>query len=133
MTDLQAATAALTENIQRDDVTPTGVAREIDRMMKEFQMKQGDIAPKLGVTQAKVSQYLSLLCLAEPLLGMLERGELNNLPHVRLSGLTKSGDHGLGKRRTKSYNLTMLFVVDPQCCKKAWGSTTTIAARQKGL
>ncbi|KZE78232.1 hypothetical protein AV654_19865, partial [Paenibacillus elgii] len=77
MTNLQAATAALTENMQRDDVTPIGVAREIDRMMKEFQMKQGDIAQKLGVTQAKVSQYLSLLRLAEPLLEMLERGELS--------------------------------------------------------
>ncbi|MFB6364818.1 ParB/RepB/Spo0J family partition protein [Paenibacillus elgii] len=91
MTDLQAATAALTENIQRDDVTPIGVAREIDRMMKEFQMKQGDIAPKLGVTQAKVSQYLSLLCLAEPLLGMLERGELNQSIARMIVGVDEVG------------------------------------------
>jgi len=78
MTDAEVATAALVENLQRQDVSQLSTAKAIDRMITEFGMKQGQMAKDLGVTQAKVSQMLVLLKLADPLLEALEKGDLSS-------------------------------------------------------
>lgn len=77
MTDAQMATAALIENLQRQDVSALETARAVDRLISELGMKQGDVAKQMGVTQAKVSQMLALLRLCDPLLEAVEKGELS--------------------------------------------------------
>lgn len=77
MTDEQVATAALVENLQRSDVNALQTARAIERLVTDFNMTQADIGKKLGITQAKVSQALSLLKLIEGFQEAVEKGEIS--------------------------------------------------------
>jgi ParB/RepB/Spo0J family partition protein len=62
----QASTFALIENIQRADLNPIDKARAYQALMKEHDENQKQIAARLGVSAAHVSEHLRLLRLPEP-------------------------------------------------------------------
>jgi ParB/RepB/Spo0J family partition protein len=77
LSEEQAAAAALIENIDREDVNVLEQAEGIKRMIESHNLSQSDVAKRLGKTQAKISQWLSLLDLSPLLQGVLLEGKLN--------------------------------------------------------
>jgi ParB family chromosome partitioning protein len=66
----------ITENIQREDLTPIEKARGIDALMKETGWNASQTASKLGLTNGTVSKLLSCLSLSEALQQKIDSGEL---------------------------------------------------------
>jgi len=90
-TDTEVAAAALVENFQREDVSALETAQAIDRLVQNLGMTQGEVANRMGVTQAKVSQWLSLLKLIRPFRQMLENGEISSSIARTIATLSEEG------------------------------------------
>lgn len=56
---------ALIENIQREDLNPIEISFHLDRMAKEFNLNQGELAKKVGLPRSNVANYLRLVNLPE--------------------------------------------------------------------
>jgi len=75
--DAKAAEVALVENIQREDLNPIEQARAYQTLRRQFNLNQEEIAQKTGKDRATVANAMRLLSLEEPVIEMLERGELS--------------------------------------------------------
>ncbi len=73
---------ALVENIQREDLNPMEAAAGYQRLVDEFQLKQEDIAVRVGKDRATVANYLRLLKLPEEVRGNVASGALS-MGHAR--------------------------------------------------
>lgn len=71
--DGEALEVAITENLQREDVTPIAEARAYQQLIDEFDITQGEAADRLGVSQSKISNQLRLLSLPEVVQGDILR------------------------------------------------------------
>jgi ParB family chromosome partitioning protein len=67
LNDAQALEATIIENLQRADLTPMEQARALDRLSREFQMTQEQMAIRTGKDRATISNFLRLLRLPEDL------------------------------------------------------------------
>lgn len=67
MTDSEALEVSITENLQREDVSPIAEARSYQMLIEEHGLTQTDAAERLGVSQADISNKLGLLDLPEEL------------------------------------------------------------------
>ncbi|MDR5693768.1 MAG: ParB/RepB/Spo0J family partition protein [Armatimonadota bacterium] len=74
--DREAMEVALVENLQRLDLSPLERARAYDRLIKEFQMTQEEIARRIGLSRSAVANTLRLLQLPKEIQSSLEAGEL---------------------------------------------------------
>lgn len=66
------------ENIQRDELTPREIAEYINRKVKAG-LKKGDIAKKLGKSNAYISQHVTLLDLPEAIADIFNDGRCNDV------------------------------------------------------
>jgi ParB family chromosome partitioning protein len=83
---------ALVENIQRENLNPIEEARAYQRLVDEFQLRQEDIATRVGKDRATVANVLRLLKLPEEVRGNIAAGELS-MGHARaLLGLDGEAD-----------------------------------------
>lgn len=67
---------ALIENIQREDLDPLETAMAFDRLKREFNLTQEEIAKKVGKDRASVANYLRLLNLPDEIKKALHDGSL---------------------------------------------------------
>ena len=67
LSDADALELAITENLQREDVTPIGEARSYQMLIDEHGLTQAEAADRLGVSQADISNKLGLLDLPDEL------------------------------------------------------------------
>ena len=74
--DREAMELALVENLQRVDLSPLERARAYDRLVKEFQMTQEEIARRIGLSRSAVANTLRLLQLPKEVQSSLEAGEI---------------------------------------------------------
>ncbi len=74
--DREALELAIVENVQREDLNPVEEARAYQRLAREFEMTQDDIALRVGKTRAAISNSLRLLQLDPSILRKVEAGEL---------------------------------------------------------
>ncbi len=74
--DQDAMALALIENIQREDLNVTEVAKLLRRLIDEFELTHAEIARSVGLSRASVSNLLRLLSLAEPVFNMLATGQI---------------------------------------------------------
>ncbi len=74
--DQDAMALALIENIQREDLNVTEVARLLQRLIDGFAMTHADVARSVGLSRASVTNLLRLLSLTKPVFRLLEAGEL---------------------------------------------------------
>lgn len=72
----QALAEMITENLQRENLTPLAEAKAMRRMMDTFGWTQGQVAAHLGVHRTQVVKRLGLLKLAEPVQRYLEEGKI---------------------------------------------------------
>ena len=79
----------ITENLQREDLTPIEKAKAIDALMTETAWTASQCALKLGLTDGTVSKLLSLLSLSEELQRRIDSGDL---PASAAYHLTKVDD-----------------------------------------
>lgn len=75
--DQSLLTLALIENLQRDDLSPIDEARGYDRLMREFELPQSEVARLVGRNRVTVANSLRLLSLPAEVQQMLERRELS--------------------------------------------------------
>jgi ParB family chromosome partitioning protein len=73
---------ALIENIQRENLNPIEEAAAYQRLVDEFQLRQEDIAARVGKDRATVANMLRLLKLPEEVRGNIANGELS-MGHAR--------------------------------------------------
>src|SRR3984957_9274287 len=67
----------LVENLQREDLNPIEQARAFQRLTEEFSLTQEQVAERTGKDRATIANAVRLLRLEEPILDMLEEGQLS--------------------------------------------------------
>lgn len=78
---------ALVENIQRQDLSPLEMGKAFRLLIDEYQLKQDDVASRVGMSRSSIANYMRLLGLPEPIRDALERGRID-MGHARaLAGL----------------------------------------------
>jgi ParB family transcriptional regulator, chromosome partitioning protein len=75
--DEQAMEMTIVENLQRADLNPMEQARAFDRLGREFQMTQEQMAKRTGKDRASVANFLRLLRLPAEIQGKVEAGQLS--------------------------------------------------------
>lgn len=70
--DRALLTLALIENLQRDDLSPMDEARGYDRLQREFEVSQAEVARLVGRNRATVANSLRLLTLPEDVQQLLD-------------------------------------------------------------
>lgn len=76
-TDKEVAQAALIENIQREDLGPLEEALAYQQLIADFEIKQEELALRLGKSQSTIANKLRLLNLSAPVKELLGLGRLN--------------------------------------------------------
>ncbi|MFA6404535.1 MAG: ParB/RepB/Spo0J family partition protein [Candidatus Paceibacterota bacterium] len=80
---------AIIENLQREDLNPVERARSFSRLIKEFGLKQIQVADKVGKSREYVANTLRILALPEEILTALGEGKISEghtRPLLMLSG-----------------------------------------------
>lgn len=67
---------AIIENLQREDLNPVERARSFNRLIKEFGLKQAQVADKVGKSREYVANTLRILALPEEILNALAEGKI---------------------------------------------------------
>ena len=90
--DQEALEAALIENLQREDLNPVEEARGYDRLKREFELTQDEIAKATGKARSTIANSMRILSLSPKILDMISQGSLEKGHAKILSGLeaTKS-------------------------------------------
>jgi ParB family chromosome partitioning protein len=73
----QAMEIAIIENLQREDLNPVEQARAYERLSREFGLTQEQMAQRTGKDRSSVSNFLRLLKLPAPVLGLVESAQLS--------------------------------------------------------
>lgn len=82
---------ALIENLQREDLNPIEEARAYNRLAEEFQMKQEDIAKRVGKNRATVANAMRLLDLAQSVQDLVSHGKIT-AGHAKVLLMLKSSE-----------------------------------------
>jgi ParB family chromosome partitioning protein len=75
--DREVLEMALIENLQREDLNPIEEAEAYSRLAREFQLKQEEIAQRVGKNRATVANAMRLLELTAEVKGLLISGQLS--------------------------------------------------------
>ncbi len=68
---------AIIENLQREDLNPVERARSFERLAKEFNLKQAQIADKVGKSREYVSNSMRILSLPDEMISAVEQGQIS--------------------------------------------------------
>lgn len=68
---------AIIENLQREDLNAVDRARSFDRLVKEFKLKQAQVAEKVGKSREYVSNSLRILTLPDEMITALQEGKIS--------------------------------------------------------
>ncbi|MDN3647341.1 ParB/RepB/Spo0J family partition protein [Reinekea marina] len=97
VSDEDAIAMALIENVQRENLNPMEEAFALQRLQKEFELTQAEVAQAIGKSRVTVTNLLRLISLEPDVRRMLEHGDLE-MGHARaLLGL--SGDSQIDAAR----------------------------------
>ena len=77
VSDVQAMEMTIVENLQRADLNPMEQAHAFERLSKEFQLTQEQMAERTGKDRASVANFLRLLKLPDDVQMHVESGELS--------------------------------------------------------
>jgi ParB family chromosome partitioning protein len=82
LSDRDVMALALIENLQREDLNPIEEARAYQRLAEGESLTQAEIAKMVDKSRSHVANLQRLLVLPEPVIDMVERGELS-MGHAR--------------------------------------------------
>ncbi len=77
VSDEQAMEITIVENLQRADLNPIEQARAFERLSREFNMTQEQMAQRTGKDRVSVSNFIRLLKLPDSVQQRVEKGELS--------------------------------------------------------
>ena len=98
---------AVVENVQREDLNPIEEAHAYDRLAREFDLRQEDIAARVGKDRATVANLLRLLRLPEEVQADVAAGALS-MGHARaIVSLAEAGDQRRIAREVISRGLSV--------------------------
>jgi ParB family transcriptional regulator, chromosome partitioning protein len=80
--DEESLELALIENLQRDDLNPIEKAKGFQRLIDQFNLRQEDVAKRIGQDRSTVANILRLLQLPESIQNNVSRGTLS-MGHAR--------------------------------------------------
>ena len=113
MSEEESAMAALVENLQRQDLDFIEQAQGIDRLLRQFNMSQEQVARLLGKSQSGVANKLRLLRHSAPVLEALRQANLTERHARALLKLTSDTEklrlisliarQGMSVARTEQY------------------------------
>jgi ParB family chromosome partitioning protein len=75
--DREAMTAALVENLQREDLNPVDEAEGYRRLVEDFSLTQEAVADRVGKSRSHVANTIRLLKLPAPVHAELRRGTIS--------------------------------------------------------
>jgi ParB family chromosome partitioning protein len=82
VSDQAAIAMALIENIQREDLNPIEEAASLQRLQREFDLTQQEVATAVGKSRSTVANLLRLMTLQEDVRRLVEHGDLE-MGHAR--------------------------------------------------
>ena len=82
VSDEAAIAMALIENIQREDLNPIEEATSLQRLQREFDLTQQEVAAAVGKSRSTVANLLRLMTLQEDVRRLVEHGDLE-MGHAR--------------------------------------------------
>jgi ParB family chromosome partitioning protein len=82
LSEREVMALALIENLQREDLNPIEEARAYHRLAESEGMTQADIARMVDKSRSHVANFQRLLSLPEPVIALVETGELS-MGHAR--------------------------------------------------
>jgi ParB family chromosome partitioning protein len=82
LTEREVMALALIENLQREDLSPVEEARAYHRLSEQEGMIQVDIAKMVEKSRSHVANMMRLMTLPDPVLDLIDRGELS-IGHAR--------------------------------------------------
>ena len=125
VSDEQAMEMTIVENLQRTDLNPMEQARAYDKLSREFQLTQEQMAKRTGKDRASVANFLRLLKLPEDVQGKVEEGVLSygharallplEDPQAILKAAQKVAALAMSVRQTEGY---VQKILNPQVKKK---------------
>lgn len=128
VSDEAAIAMALIENIQREDLNPIEEAASLQRLQREFELTQQEVATAVGKSRSTVANLLRLMSLQEDVRISLERGDIE-MGHARaLLGLEATDQSqaarvvvgkGLSVRQTEALVRNILSQKDSAPVSKA--------------
>jgi ParB family chromosome partitioning protein len=128
VSDEQAMEMTIVENLQRTDLNPMEQARAYDKLSREFQLTQEQMAKRTGKDRASVANFLRLLKLPEDVQGKVEEGILSfgharallplEDPQAILKAAQKVAALAMSVRQTEGY---VQKVLNPQGKKQSSG------------
>jgi ParB family chromosome partitioning protein len=77
VSDEQAMEMTIVENLQRADLNPMEQARAFERLSRDFQMTQEQMAQRTGKNRTSIANFLRLLRLPAEIQSKVEAGELS--------------------------------------------------------
>jgi ParB family chromosome partitioning protein len=106
VSDQAAIAMALIENIQREDLNPIEEAASLQRLQREFDLTQQEVATAVGKSRSTVANLLRLMTLQDDVRRLVEHGDLE-MGHARaLLGLEGS-DQSQAARSVVGKGLTV--------------------------
>jgi ParB family chromosome partitioning protein len=107
VSDEQAMEITIVENLQRADLNPMEQARAFERLSREFNMTQEQMAVRTGKDRASIANFLRLLKLPESIQGRVESAEIS-FGHARaLLGLNHHPDIEKAAQRIVALSLSV--------------------------
>ena len=113
VSDVQAMEMTIVENLQRADLNAMEQARAYERLGREFQMTQEQMAQRTGKERATVANFLRLLRLPSEVQGRVESGVLSfghartllalETPEAILKAAAKVTALSMSVRQTETY------------------------------
>lgn len=98
---------ALIENLQREDLNIIEIAKGYKLLAEKFSMTQEQIAEKMGIGRASVTNTLRLLNLPEEIIELIEDGKLTTGHAKVLLGIGSVADQITLAYETVKHNLTV--------------------------
>ena len=89
---------SLIENLQREDLNPVEEARGYDRLKKEFNLTQDNIAEVTGKARSSIANSMRLLNLPQSIIDLLYSGDLEKGHAKILASMESSEAEGLAKK-----------------------------------
>lgn len=95
--DREAMEIALIENVQREDLNPIETAVAYQRLIKEFNITQEDVAHRVGKERSTITNFLRLLNLPKDVRDEISKGTISMGHAKTLLGLPSADDQTRAK------------------------------------
>lgn len=125
--DQEALEAALIENLQREDLNPVEEARGYDRLKREFELTQDEIAKATGKARSTIANSMRILSLSPKILDMISQGALEKGHAKILSGL----DNTKAEQLADAISQKKLTVRQAEVLLKPTKKTTKIKTKDR--